>query len=396
MLILFLLFCGLIIAGAAELWAHKRKIKQIPYRVHVNGTRGKSSVTRLISAALRAGGKRVFAKTTGTLPQMIFPDGSELPVYRPSKANIIEQLRIFRVAAENEAEVLVIECMALQPTLQSLCELRLVQATHGVITNARADHLDVMGPDEVNVAEALLGTTPVKSKLFTCERDYLKEFQSACDDRGSELVAIPLEEAELISDEEMLGFSYVEHKDNVALALRVAADFGVDREVALKGMYEVTADIGALHEFSLNYFGRQLILINGFAANDPESTEMIWDIALSRHAEADKKVMIINCRADRPDRSRQMGECIAEWAPADYYVVIGSGVYPFMKGALEAGVSPNKLVYAERMSGPEIFEKLLSISSSNTMFMGICNIKGPGLELIQFFKNRSTSTVIRR
>lgn len=396
MLILLILFSGLLIAGAVELWAHKRKIKQIPYRVHVNGTRGKSSVTRLISAALRAGGKRVFAKTTGTLPQMIFPDGSELPVYRASKANIIEQLRIFRVAAENEAEVLVIECMALQPTLQSLCELKLVQATHGVITNARADHLDVMGPDEVNVAEALLGTTPVGSKLFTCERDYLKEFEAACRDRGSELVAISLEEAEEITDEEMLGFSYVEHKDNVALALRVASDFGIERHVALKGMYEVTADIGALHEFSLDYFGRKLILINGFAANDPESTEMIWDIALARHQDAQQKVMIINCRADRPDRSRQMGECISEWASADYYVVIGSGVYPFMQGALEAGISPNKLIYAERMNGVEIFEKLLSISTPHTMFMGICNIKGPGLELIQYFKNRSTSTVIGR
>jgi poly-gamma-glutamate synthase PgsB/CapB len=396
MLILLILFTGLLLAGTVELWAHKRKIKQIPYRVHVNGTRGKSSVTRLISAALRAGGRRVFAKTTGTLPQMIFPDGSELPVYRASKANIIEQLRIFRVAAENEAEVLVIECMALQPTLQSLCELKLVQATHGVITNARADHLDVMGPDEVNVAEALLGTTPVGQKLFTCERDYLKEFQTACDDRGSELVAISLDEANEISDEEMLGFSYVEHKDNVALALSVAKDFGIEREVALKGMYEVTADIGALHEFSLDYFGRTLILINGFAANDPESTEMIWDIALARHDDAQQKVMIINCRADRPDRSRQMGECIAGWAPADYYVVIGSGVYPFMQGALESGISPNKLVYAERMSGVEIFEKLLSISTPHTMFMGICNIKGPGLELIQFFKNRSISTVIGR
>lgn len=396
MLILLVLFFGLILAGALELWAHQRKIAQIPVRVHVNGTRGKSSVTRLISAALRAGGKRVFAKTTGTLPQMIFPDGSEFPVYRPSKANIIEQLRIFRVAADNEAEVLVIECMALQPTLQSLCELRLVRATHGVITNARADHLDVMGPDEVNVAEALLGTTPVNAKLFTCERDYLKEFEAACKDRGSELVAIPLEEAQQISDEEMLGFDYVEHKDNVALALSVAADLGVPRDVALKGMYKVTADIGALHEFSLNYFGRNLILINGFAANDPESTEMIWDIALARHEEAQQKVMIINCRSDRPDRSQQMGECVPTWAPADHYVVIGSGVYPFMRAALDAGIPPSKLIYAERMGGADIFEKLLSISTPHTMFMGICNIKGPGLELIQFFKNRATSTVIGR
>ena len=39
--------------------------------VHVNGTRGKSTVCRLIEAGLRAGGLRVFCKTTGTDPMTI-------------------------------------------------------------------------------------------------------------------------------------------------------------------------------------------------------------------------------------------------------------------------------------------------------------------------------------
>jgi hypothetical protein len=36
----------------------------IPVRIHVNGIRGKSSVTRLIAAALREAGIRTVAKTT--------------------------------------------------------------------------------------------------------------------------------------------------------------------------------------------------------------------------------------------------------------------------------------------------------------------------------------------
>ena len=294
----------------------------------MNGTRGKSSVTRLLAAALKANGIRVFAKTTGTLPRMILPNGKEYPVYRPSGANIIEQLRIVSLSANQEAEALVIECMAYSPHLQSLCELKLVRATHGVITNARADHLDVMGPEEEDVVKALLGTTPVKAKLYTCERDYIDEFQKACHDRQSELVSISAEESEMISDEEMAGFSYVEHKDNVALALKIAADLGVSREVALKGMYEVVADVGALNEFHISYFGRSLIFVNGFAANDPESTEMIWKLSLERHTNIDRRVMVINCRADRPDRTIQLAESITKWSRADYYILIGSGSYP--------------------------------------------------------------------
>ena len=39
--------------------------RKLDHVIHVNGTRGKSTVSRLIEAGLRAGGLRVFCKTTG-------------------------------------------------------------------------------------------------------------------------------------------------------------------------------------------------------------------------------------------------------------------------------------------------------------------------------------------
>lgn len=157
---------GLLVAlGLMESYSHRRNLLKIPKRIHVNGTRGKSSVTRLIAAGLREGGIRTCAKTTGTLARMIMPDGSEYPVFRPSMPNVIEQIRIVRTAVAAQAEALVLECMAVQPQLQALSEFELIRATHGVITNARADHLDVMGPDEEDVALALAGTTPARGPL---------------------------------------------------------------------------------------------------------------------------------------------------------------------------------------------------------------------------------------
>ena len=67
--------------------------------VHVNGTRGKSTVSRLIEAGLRAGGLRVFCKTTGTDPMTINVAGVEEPLRRRGKANIKEQVGILRRAA---------------------------------------------------------------------------------------------------------------------------------------------------------------------------------------------------------------------------------------------------------------------------------------------------------
>src|SRR5713226_7689666 len=68
---------GCVIWLGIAAWRHRRHLRAVPVRIHVAGTRGKSTATRLIAAGLRAGGRRVVAKTTGTEPRLILPDGSE-------------------------------------------------------------------------------------------------------------------------------------------------------------------------------------------------------------------------------------------------------------------------------------------------------------------------------
>src|SRR5215471_19083625 len=56
------LACCIVWLGAAG-WRHRQNLRAIAVRIHVAGTRGKSTTTRLIAAGLRAGGLRVVAKT---------------------------------------------------------------------------------------------------------------------------------------------------------------------------------------------------------------------------------------------------------------------------------------------------------------------------------------------
>src|SRR5712691_7943190 len=72
-------------------WRHRRHLRAVPVRIHVAGTRGKSTTTRLIAAGLRAGGRRVVAKTTGSQPRLILPDGSEAAWPRRGPASVREQ-----------------------------------------------------------------------------------------------------------------------------------------------------------------------------------------------------------------------------------------------------------------------------------------------------------------
>ena len=98
---------SLCIAGLLEFQFHQYSLNSIPLRIHVNGTRGKSSVTRLVAAGLRAGGVRTFAKTTGTAPRVIDADGKDRIIHRLRLPSIGEQVRLLRYFAGEKPDAVV-------------------------------------------------------------------------------------------------------------------------------------------------------------------------------------------------------------------------------------------------------------------------------------------------
>lgn len=141
---------------------------QVPVRVHVHGTRGKSSITGELAALLRAHGLRVLAKTTGDRPEYIMPDGSIQPVRRTGPPRIQEHIGILKKAAALEVDAVVVEGMALQPETVYLSE-EILQATHAVIANTRPDHAETMGAGREGVVRTLRHMIPWAGELFTAE-----------------------------------------------------------------------------------------------------------------------------------------------------------------------------------------------------------------------------------
>jgi poly-gamma-glutamate synthase PgsB/CapB len=147
-------------------------------------------------------------------------------------------------------------------------------------------------------------------------------------------------------------------------------------------------DPGALTEHVIEFFGRRVVFVNGFAANDPESTAQIWGMAWARHPEARPRIAVFNCRSDRVERSVQLGRAYPTWPQADHVVLIGSGTWLFARAAVEAGLDPARLVFAEDLDVARIFEAIISRVGRNALVMGMGNIGGPGLELVAHFRNR--------
>jgi poly-gamma-glutamate synthase PgsB/CapB len=231
--------------------------------------------------------------------------------------------------------------------------------------------------------------TPRGTKLYTAERRELEILRAAAADRGSTLVAIGMRDVAAVTPEEMSRFRYKEHPENVALALRVAEDLGVERSVALSGMWKTEPDPGALTRHPVDFFGRRVVFYNGFAANDPISTEKLWSLAIEENPELATRVAIVNCRADRPDRSLRLGEGFAKLNPPDFVVLMGSGTYVFAQAALRAGLDAGRLVFMENQNVEEIFERVMSLVERSAVIMGMGNTGGHGLDLSRYFSNRA-------
>ena len=321
---------------------------------------------------------------------MIFVDGSETPVLRVGKANIIEQKRIVAKAVQQEAQYFVTECMGVQPHLQELLENKFIKSHVGVITNVRGDHLDEMGPTLACVAASLCNSIPKDGHLFTSEEQFLDIIQARAEMRNT---VVSRADPRTISDSEMRGFTYLEHKDNVSLALAVCEHFGVKRTDALRGMQTAIADPGVLRRYRIEAQGKSIEFVNAFAANDPDSYKIIWEM-LRIHREPDKVlIVVLNVRKDRIQRSEQMGEFIASELDADYFVVTGEYTHAVVGKAIACGVPHNKIEDMGGHSLESIFHTIQNLTPKKSLVFGIGNVVGFGEQIVNHFVQKGQEIV---
>lgn len=302
----------------AEAFQARQDRARLAHIIHINGIRGKSSTARLITAGLAAGGIPTWCKTTGTDPLTIDCEGREEPLRRIGCTNIREQLRVLHRAAAGGAQVLVVECMAVRPDLQRVAQHKMLKADIGVLTNVRRDHTDVMGETLTEIAYSLSATVPRKGVLFTAELDNAGPLRETARRMGTRFVQVRPDGTE----PEKLNFA-----DNIALALAVCAELGVDRQTALAGMRQYHPDPYALSVHRLGGDG-QVLFVNALSANDIQSTLLIYRRMSERFGtEYPRRVLLLNNRADRGTRARDMLRLAVELAPDEIWLMGGQQSY---------------------------------------------------------------------
>ena len=379
LIILGALAIVLLISGLLEFRYHQLVLSNIPMRIHVNGTRGKSSVTRLIAAGLRAGGKRTFAKTTGTAPRVIDAKGIDRIIHRLRRPSIGEQVRLLKYFSAEKPDVVVMECMAVQPQYQWISEHQMVKSDIGVITNARPDHLDEMGPTDVDVVKSLCNSVPVDGTLITAEEKHKNILEKVAEQNGSEFLH---SNESSITDSELNKFSYIEHPQNIAIALDVCKKMGIKRNIALTGMHSVKPDLGALIVWKLQGENGSLQFVNGMAANDPVSTLQIWKFVIDRYPTTSGSAVFFNSRDDRPLRTNQMLELTFEEIKPEHFIIRGDKIEPKVKRLMHHSPETRVQIFSLNDKTDSVSKSILGLPEDILVF-AIGNQVGEGQNILK-------------
>ncbi|MDD2446325.1 MAG: poly-gamma-glutamate synthase PgsB [Tissierellia bacterium] len=356
-----------------ESYQNKKYRKKIKHIIHVNGTRGKSSTSRLIEASLRGGQYKVFCKTTGTSPRIIDTNGVENPIIRKGRANIKEQLKIIKEAAMQGADLLVIECMAVNPELQYISQHKILNADISVVTNVRRDHLEEMGPSLKDVAIALGNVMPYNGVFITPEDYFIDYYRQVGKKQNSKVILA----------EDIDGDYGIDFKENVSIALEVCRVLGVDKDTALQRMKNYKKDPGVLKIYQI-YNDRNIDIkfVNGLAINDPDSISIIYNrlkkIGLFNNKDL---IILVNNRADRPDRMKQHLDLIRQ---LDFNQIWITGEFKnaMKRKLVRYGIDSNLI----KAIGNLDF-KILNDIQNDSIIYAIGNIVGHGQDLINYIED---------
>jgi gamma-polyglutamate synthase len=361
---------------------HLRRLRKIPLRIHINGTRGKTTVTRLTAELLYRAGIRTFAKTTGDHPELIRPDGLHTRIGRRGPARIQEQVAFIAAAARENAGAVVVECMALEPHLQEVSERAMVRSTIGVITNVRPDHFEVMGRSLDQVAQALSGTIPASAVLVTESGPYEPLFRKRCEVAGTH-ICLPSTDGALLGDvvpQPKLG-------ENLSIVRAVGLQAGIPAETVDGILQEMAARERQQRLPQMGSGSRRIVLVDAFSANDTVSTARVQEAFLSLGETVCPRpvVALLNTRADRPLRTLAFAKFIAGQTRYDAIGLTGDGCFLARRRLRQQALTAPLLTLTEREPATMLAAIARRSGASSFTLVGMGNHRGAGEALRRYF-----------
>jgi gamma-polyglutamate synthase len=380
--LLLLLLSLLTLLLTAEVVYLSRRTGKIGLRISVSGTRGKSGTTRDLASVLRQSGLSVLAKTTGSGAMYILPDGTEEPVPRRGIVSILEQKRVIAKAAALGADCLVTEIMSIHPENHKIESQRIIKPHITILTNFRADHLDVSGGSVSETESVYLNDISAGTRVFVHRNHISRHLEEGIEKIGATLLpAEPGISGHLAFSREETRFRIAENLD---LVFAVASHLGVKEADIIRGVESAQHDGGRPELFTLSKGGKTIWFANSFAANDPVSTSILMNKIISGSGIQPLHVAgILSLRSDRAERTRQWIEYLQAGEIKRFSNLFVTGD----QRNIVKRMIPSSLVLTER-SPEKITELISDICADKTIIFGLANIAGLGSDLVDYLRDQ--------
>ncbi|MBN1224453.1 MAG: poly-gamma-glutamate synthase PgsB [Candidatus Aminicenantes bacterium] len=372
----------------AERFWLSRHIENIPLRICVTGTRGKSSVTRLIASILRESGYRVLAKTTGSKAVVIDPDGCEEEIARSGVPSPLENKKLIKRAFDRTAQAVVLEMMSIRPESLQVESVRMLRPHILVITNVRLDHVADMGSTRDAIAAAFASAIPDRGTMVVLDEEFFPVFQSIAERRNARVTKVEKENFLQSKDDNSVRRFSLEFKDNIRLALAVSRHLGIDEASALRAAAQTVPDFGSLKIWVLgeDLPYRTWYFVSAFAANDPESTKAVISKLENRAILRGRRIIgLLNFRGDRGDRTLQWLEALQKNEFPEYHRLILLGDHTHAMKRRLSGVLAVKTEVWPELTAANLMKRISEEEKGDVVLVGMGNMGGAGKALVDYW-----------
>jgi hypothetical protein len=172
-------------------------------------------------------------------------------------------------------------------------------------------------------------------------------------------------------------------EDNVALALRVCDEIGIDHEKARAAIMQ-EAVASDPYRMTLRGAAGSITFLNGFAVNDVPSAQAFLDRCAGDGGRTSHRTVLLNTRADRPLRTLEFTRWCAG-IPLLHSVILTGTHVPAARAALRrAGLAEEKVIVWSARQTRDAAETLFRMQLPNgAVVAGVCNINGAGFQILR-------------
>jgi len=345
-------------------------------------------VVRLIASCLTDSRVLVLAKTTGSKPFLIFPDGEEREIRRRGQPTILEGKKVLRIASRAGVHAVVLEMMSIKPENLRTEAIRMMKPHILVITNIRADHVDEIGKTREEIARSFASAIPEKSTVVIPEEEFYPVFRQKAEKAKARLILVP-DKLSMGGEKPGEEIPACEFEQNFRIALAVAEFLGKGRDKAFRAAKKTSPDFGGLKIWRADKKSllNGWLFVSAFAANDPETTkDVLFKLEKRDLFKGRKRIGLLNLRKDRGGRTMQWFDALQEEGAFvfDRLVFVGEHALA-LRNRLKGRTKP-EITVVKRKNPEDLIAFFSTLEKEEAVVFGMGNMGGMGRSLVEYWE----------